>query len=407
MILFGGTLEESIQPLAAQSNLAPAVIYTDLNSNTSVDYMDRSYASHAVEQRPNKCTKDQAVFSVATRDDDVDTLPADSQSVLFEKVTCLGLDWALSSLVATVRVKQRRGYFSTPCQNNSFEFVSFWADWDGRCSWKYLGTTRFNVHDFDTAPSTGLVYTAVMPVDLRNFSAPCNVIKIERVRAALAFNQLPPEPPEVAPRDNFIETHVHLQPFSSTNTTTHNIRLIGNVPIEQIETGTGSPISGMTLPSAMVVGSGFADPSGDHIRPCPFGGNIIIRGDPVVGHSYRFLVRPYPPPTQDYPGLPVTSGIEVVDLALPNPIVTLYPTADGYFDCLPPLNNSENSLSFWTPAQGACRSEMAHLSNGVYQHEAYTPWYMVLVNQNKPPPQTYVGTSCNNIGIGTQLTGTF
>ena len=410
--LWGNTLEESIQPLATQLNLSPTVIYTGLNSNTSVDYMDYPYASHVIEQHPNECAKDQAVFSVATRNDDLDTLPADSQSVLFEEVTCLGLDWALSSLVATVRVKQRRGYFATPCQNNSFEYVSFWADWNDTCSWTYLGTTRFNVHDFDTAPSTGLVYTAVMPVDLRNFSAPCNVTKIARVRAALAFNKKPPPPPEVAPRGNFIETHVHLQPFSFINTTAPFIRLIGNVPLQQIETGTGSPISGMTLPSAMVVGSGFADPSGDHSRPCPFGGTIIIRGDPVVGHSYRLLVRPYPPPDPNYPGLPVTSGIEVVDLALPNPIVTLYPTADGYFDYLPLLNNFENTLSFWTPAQGAwqIRLEMAHLSNGVYQHEDYTPWYMVLVNQNNPIPQAYVdifGTSCNNIGIGTLLTGTF
>jgi hypothetical protein len=73
----------------------------------------------------------------------------------------------------------------------------------------------------------------------------------------LAFNQLTPEPPAVAPRGNFLESHVHLQPYDGEiNPMVPRIRLIGNVPIQQIQTTPGLPNSGMTTDSALVVGHG-------------------------------------------------------------------------------------------------------------------------------------------------------
>jgi hypothetical protein len=99
-----------------------------------------------------------------------------------------------------------------------------------------------------------------MPVDVRNFSAPCNQTKIARVRAALAYNEVPPTPPAVAPRGNFLEAHVHLQPYIKPNNPNQpDIRYIGNVDVQNIDTtatGTGMTLKGIDVP---VTFSGIAD----------------------------------------------------------------------------------------------------------------------------------------------------
>ena len=413
---WGNTLEATIQSLSATSNSVATVVYTGLDSNSPIDHMD--FPDSVGEGYSDRCIPGQEVLS--TSQTEVAEVQLDAgPNVVFEELTCLGLDWGQSSLVATVHIKQRRGYLATPCQNHSFEYVSFWADWNDTCSWVYLGTTKFNVHNFFTAPSTGLMYTAVLPVDVTKFSAPCNKTKIARVRAALAFNQIPPQPPILPIRGNYIETHVHLQPYNlEINPTIPRIRLIGNVPLQEIQTTPNGPISGMTIEKAFIVGHGFADPSGDNSRPCPFGGTIIIRGEPFVGHSYRLMVRPYPPPplNPDYPGLAVLDYIEVTDLTHPHPgiPVRIYPSPEGYFNYLAPLNNFENVLSWWTPKQGSwqIRLEMAQFSQmtGKYSHEGYSPWYMVLVNQRDPPPYAYLdinGTECNDIRINDKMSGNF
>ena len=410
--IWGNTLEETIQSLATQPEAITGVVFTGRGLNSSIDHTGS--AGSCGERDSEGYARDQRVFRAhdANLHHDLDVGP----NIVFEELTCLGLDWAYNSLVATVRVKHRRGYLATPCQDDSFEYVSFWADWgsDANCSWTFLGTTRFNVHDFQSAPSTGLVYTAVMPVDVLRFSAPCNQTKIFRVRAALAFNEIPPQPPALPPRGNFIETHVHLQPFNEVIVPTiPQIRLIGNVPIQQIETTPGSLTSGMTFPNAMISGSGFADPSGQHSRPCPFGGLITVRGEPFVGHAYRLMVRPYPPPDPTYPGLPVMDPINVIDVTLINPYLTIYPTSDGYFIYRPQLQNFENILSDWSPRQGSwqIRLEMATVNGHV--HEGYTPWYMVVANQLDPAstgPVAYLdifGTECLDLRDGDIVSGTF
>lgn len=407
--VWGNTLEETIE--SPPINIIPitTVVYTGTNSNSSNDLV--GIPDSVSEGYSDGCTADQEVFSA--KDVDVQ-LDAGVANVDFEELTCLGLDWGQSSLVATVRVKKTKGYSATPCQRNRFEYVSFWADWGDRCSWTFLGTTKFNVHDFANSPSTGLVYTAVMPVDVSQFSAPCNKTKIARVRAALAFDQIPPPPPAVAPRGNYIESHVHLQPYDGEiNPMIPRIRLIGNVPIQQILTTPGFPNSGMTIDGALVVGHGYADPSGDNSRPCPFGGTINVRGDPVLGHSYRLMARPYPPVNPAYPGLPVMEPIGVYDLTIPA-FITIFPSSEGYFDYLEPLKNYENLLSLWKPGPGTwqIRLEMAKYSTTTlkYEHEGYSPWYTIFVNAMNPPPYAYLdiaGTECNDIHINDEMFGKF
>jgi hypothetical protein len=54
---------------------------------------------------------------------------------------------------------------------------------------------------------------------------------------------------------------------------------------------------------------------------------------------------------------------------------------------------------------------MARVSpTGVYIHEGYTPWYMVLVNLKNPPPYAYLdieGTECNDITMNDEMSGKF
>jgi hypothetical protein len=408
--IWGNVLEETIQSLPTTFIPVPTMIYTGMDSNSSTNHM--GLPDSVDEGFSDICGPDQEVFSINHTEDDVQLDAAPIPNVFFEELTCLGLDWGHSSLVATVHVKQKEGYGATPCKKDHFEHVSFWADWGDNCEWVFLGTTKFNVHDFNTAPSTGLMYTALMPVDVRRFSAPCNKTKIARVRAALAFNQDPPQPPATAPRGNYIESHVHLQPYDGgpIDPKTPQIRFIGNVPIQQIQTTPG-PISGMTLPGAEVAGNGFADPSG-HDRPSPFGGKIIISGEPFIGHYYRLMVRPYPPPPADpnYPGLPVMNHIQVFGLG-----DFISPSVEGYFKYLDLLSNFGNVLSWWTPDTGMwqIRLEMAQQLPGPpvqYVHEGYSPWYIVRVNQMNPPPSpdlNIFGTECNDIQINDEISGTF
>lgn len=405
----GNSLQETIQsPLIPPP---PTVMSTGLESNLSIDH--ECLPDDVGEGYSDRCTPDQEVFDIG-RTQDPDAELAATANVDFEELTCLGLDWGLRSLVATVRVKQKQGYSATPCQNHRFEYVSFWADWNDNCEWVFLGTTKFNVHDFSTSPGTGLVYTALMPVDVSKFSAPCNQAKIARVRAALAFNQVPPEPPVVAPRGNYIEKHVHLKPHDRIDLNIPGIHMIGNVPLQLIQTAPDIPNSGMTLPNAFVVGRGLADPSHAN-RPCPFGGKIVITGESFIGHSYRLMARPYPPPLGDlnYPGLPVIQSVDFVDLLNPDGHEELLPSAEGYFKYRHPLNNQGNVLSWWYPQQSGnwqIRLEMAQYSQmtNKYEHEGYSPWYNVLVNLVGPSAYLDIeGTECNGIKIDKEITGKF
>jgi hypothetical protein len=404
--VWGNSVEDHIQSLAKSTS--PPIVYTsgiDIFPTVDDDAMFRkpSEPCHEIEEEG---------LSLLPREDARSGDPQ-VQTTRWEELTCLGLDWSLSSLVATVRVKQPTGYHAPPCKNTAFEYVTFWADWNNTCEWILLGTTKFSVHDFTTHfPRDGLVYTAIMPVDLLNFSAPCNHTKIGRVRAALSYNSPPPTPPTLAPRGNFLQTHVHLQPFTgSINPNLPHIRAIGNVPIQKIETlPTGT---GMTVPQAQLIGGAFADLYPPFSRECPFGGRIIISGDPIVGHSYRLMARPYPPPFPTYLGVQVANRIKVFDALDPvNPIKDIDPGIDGWFDYLPCLRNWGAVLSYWYPPDGVWQIRVEMGTQGFpHVHEAYTDWYKVRVNNKGPTADIAItgtgGQKCGDLTIGTTVGGTF
>ena len=84
----------------------------------------------------------------------------------YEELHCLGLDYQREWLVATFTIKRPLGYSGNLCQRGSTEYVSFWADWDSTCRWRYLSTVQVRVHDIANIPADGLQYSAILPVDL-------------------------------------------------------------------------------------------------------------------------------------------------------------------------------------------------------------------------------------------------
>jgi len=262
------------------------------------------------------------------------------------------------------------------------------------------------------------MYTAILPVDVLNFSTPCNETKIGGVRAALSYNSLPPAPPTYARRGNWLQTHVYLQPYSGSHdpTTFPHIRAIGMIPIQAIETLPSG--TGMTAPDPLVarfIGGAHADPSSPFDRRCPFGGLIIISDEPVEGHSYRVMARPYLPPFGTFEGNPVTNRIWVTDMLVIPPNQPVDPGPGGWFDFRPHLRNWRDVLAYWTPADGLwqIRVEMGTAGSS-HTHEAYTPWYKVLVNNKGPTKdsahisQTGTGGAVyGDLTVGTVVTGIF
>jgi hypothetical protein len=85
--------------------------------------------------------------------------------VSFEELDCLGLEYNLDRLVATIKIKRPSGYSGDLCTQGSVEYVAFWSDWNNTCEWTYLNTVKVNVHDISSIPADGLYYSAILPVD--------------------------------------------------------------------------------------------------------------------------------------------------------------------------------------------------------------------------------------------------
>jgi hypothetical protein len=329
----------------------------------------------------------------------------------WEELTCLGLDYSLNSLVATVKVKKPQGFDTDPCHNGSTEYVSFWADWNNTCNYTFLGTQKINVHNFDKLPADGLSYTAIMPVDTNSARSFCNKTKIARVRAALSWNVPPPEPPALPAYGNFLETHVQLQPYTTPPGTGGDIEVIGDVFISQIDTSA----TGMTLPAAHYAFQfGVQTDRTFNNRTCPFGGWIRINSlsDPPPNTVYRIMARSAPFKSSDS-GTPLADPVSV---AIPTAIPPASPTGinrasvDGYFDYLPRSQNFWGDLASWTPKfDGLWQIRLETATKVGHNHIAYTPWYNILVN-NEPVSgdlRFTTGSICSELFVGQKLEGVF
>ena len=281
----------------------------------------------------------------------IEALNKTSGDVSYEELECLGLDYHAfpEVLVATFRVKRPVGYCGNLCQHGSFEYVSFWADWDNTCQWAYLGTVSVKVHDISSIPSEGLCYSVRLPVDLTYHRNDCSKPKIGRVRAVLSWAKAPSEvdPDELPYWGNRLDTHVQIPPGPPLDPGVVKpiIHSLGEIVVTSIY-NTAGPNAGMTKSTAdggAVFGyNGLkADDLG---RPCPFGGRVVVKGPLFPGYKYRVSVkRPSDPPTSWAP-LKAPLFLEKSDLTT----WTKYPdTPDGYYTYDTDDNNFHKVLGYW------------------------------------------------------------
>lgn len=120
----------------------------------------------------------------------------------WEDLDCVGFDPETSRLSAVVSINQETGYSGNLCTDGSREWVRFWIDWQDGTGWHDVGLTGFRAHDISDAPPgpqhpiEHLVYVR-LDDDARRRC--CETEVLPRVRAVLAWNQVPPLDPNFVP----------------------------------------------------------------------------------------------------------------------------------------------------------------------------------------------------------------
>jgi hypothetical protein len=395
--VYGNVIRQHIQPPPA--NTTSSTLRTLMLKNQHKPYP--KIPDKVVWSNPAKWSTDEDITPTIPRRPPFNTF--------FEQLISLGLDDSLNRLVATIRIKEPFGYDSNLCQNGSWEYISFWADWDDTCDWTYLGDLSINVHDIPHMPYHGLTYSAVLPVDLRNVSAPCNMTKIARVRASLSWNTPPPLPPNNPVRGNWLESHVLIPPYSTfPNNTQPTLYSIANVHVEDINITTG-----LTTPGALFV---WNTPTDLYNRPCPFGYSpgstqspIMIAGLPVSGYVYRIAYTLLDSGIVSYLTTPITVSDQTNPPSFEKTISPL--NNQGWFDYLPLINNMNMLLGeFIPPVQPATyQIQLQMATPGAFNIVGETPWYTILVNI--PDPDGIVEFTndpiCGNFSIGATIGGPF
>ena len=236
--------------------------------------------------------------------ENVNVVLAEKPNTKYEELHCLGLNYDLDTLVATLSVKLPCGYSGGLCTEGSHEYVAFWAYvWDQieqMCYWKYLGTSSVNVHDIKNMPSEGLQYAIYLPYDFSSYKNKCSKPKILKVRAILSWQTPPPiNDPNYNPVwGNKVDALIQLKPTMVPVEPGQQIPFISVVGGMAIESISGSSYT--VLPSA--IGDGYANgPSvygGFSALESPFGGVIAICGhisnppnDPDDFHKLKYKVQ--------------------------------------------------------------------------------------------------------------------
>ncbi len=258
--------------------------------------------------------------------------------VTFEQLECLGLEggYGLERLVATFLIKRSSGYGGGLCTAGSTEYVAFWADWDDTCEYTYLGTVGVQVHDIASMPAGGLVYSAVLPVNLSNHRNPCNTPKIGRVRAVLSWATPPSttDPNALTYWGNLLDTHVQIQPGTQVNYLTPTISILGGIPTSMIDSTTGLT----TWNAVFALTNTAADALG---RACPFGGRVAVQGESFVGYKYKLTVQ------DTGGGTPTTLITPLLLTRWDGTTYTSSPDVNGYFTYVDPTQNIDSLLGEW------------------------------------------------------------
>lgn len=332
--------------------------------------------------------------------------------VSYEELHCLGLDYNRDWLVASLTVNKSSGFSGGPCTAGSTEYVAFWADWDDKCQWTYLGTSKVNVHDYANIPSDGLHYWVGLPAQLEEYRRTCKEPKIGRVRAVLSWNSPPSttNPDEIPHWGNRLDSHVEIKP-KGASLGDGLINVIGGIPVKNIDmAGSGLTTSytdGVTVYDAkFALGGTLADGLN---RPCPFGGRVHVQGyisDSfyLSGRKYRLVTRR----NNASPAIPVTAPFHISSFAVPSSTIT--PDGDGYVPYMPASQNMFSMLGWWETGGIADEVQEIRLEwiDGAL-NSGHTAWHKVRLNNTSPEAHIEIanGLDCKDFAKGQTVTGNF
>ena len=224
-------------------------------------------------------------------------------STRYEELKCIGLNYDLDQLAATLTVKLPVGYNGDLCTEGSNEYVAFWLyvhdEIEQLCTWKYMGTASVNVHDIKPIPIGGLQYAVYLPVDLSCLKRKCSKPRVVRVRAVLSWNVKPdPAEPEQLPVwGNRIEAVLQLKPGEAVRPGERRPFLwsVGNMAVECIA---GNPHTQLTSSIGDGYANGVSVGGGFTATESPFGGVIAISGkithppnNPAPGDKLKYKVQ--------------------------------------------------------------------------------------------------------------------
>ena len=234
--------------------------------------------------------------------ENIEVILTDKLNTKYEELHCVGLNYDLDTLVATLTVKLPNGYAGGLCTKGSYEYVAFWADvYDSieqQCVWKYLGTASVNVHDIASIPPEGLQYAVRLPVDFSSYKDKCSKPKITKIRGILSWQTPPPDyNPNYNPVwGNKVDKLIQIKPSNITmGQQVPYISATGGMAVEKIS---GNPDT--VVPSAL--GSGYANGTsldgGGPALESPFGSSIKISGhissppdDPADPFKLKYKVQ--------------------------------------------------------------------------------------------------------------------
>jgi hypothetical protein len=272
-------------PISKQKKLSPAelrMIYKDKNvPELRFNLAEVTQTATKIKYDPSLMVKYKLKPQFSKLIKDVNVVLAEKPNTKYEQLHCVGLNYDLDTLVATLTVKQSYGFSGNLCTEGSYEYVAFWAyvydQIEQMCFWRYLGTSSVNVHDIEPLPAGGLQYAVYLPVDLESYKDVCGNPKILKIRAILSWNNKPPtnDPNHKPVWGNTVEKLIQIKPVPKPGEQMPFISTVGGMAVSSIS---GNPDTILTS----TIGDGYANGvsvfNGYTALESPFGEVIAIGG---------------------------------------------------------------------------------------------------------------------------------
>lgn len=323
-------------------------------------------------------------------------LDTSKANVDYEELECIGLDYNMENLVATIKVKKKYGFSGDLCDSGSMEYISFWIDWNDSCSWEYLDTVQLKVHDISMSGDS-LCYSVTLPLDTTFRKKLCANPNVVRIRSVLSWNHSPSstDPDKLEYYGNRVDAHIQIKPGIVINPgqVIPLFNIIGGIDVAHV-----NDITGLTKP-----GSFFAYNSLSVPTSAPFGGVIVLNGPSFPGYKYRIKITNLTNGSSYY----ASNSFTVVGHQT-TPPVSIYTTQavgpGDYYTFLNPKFNTLNVLARFTPgSEDKFKIEIEVLGvPGVF-------WKTIQINNTPPYVKVEVDDNgdCTHYKKGQTITGKF